>query len=85
MRCALLDNMLFQSEMAALLGDSDAGEREGESKRKTEWEREKGVVKKKKKSQGKDGGMEHLLVIQFHIPYGFITIMRERRLQSVWK
>lgn len=85
MRCALLDNMLFQFEMAALLGDSDAGEKE----RKKERERvedivsEKRGVAKKKESQEKDGGMEHLLVIQFHIPYGFITIMRERRLQSV--
>lgn len=29
MRCALLDNMLFQFEMAALLEDSDTGERDG--------------------------------------------------------
>lgn len=67
--------------MAALLGDSDTGERVGEAR---ERGRDRvGGGGERKESQRKDGGMEHLLVIQFHIPYGFITIMRERRLQSV--
>ena len=83
MRCALLDNMLFQFEMAALLEDSDTGQKERRGQ--TEGESRGGIGMKKKESQREDGGMEHLLVIQFHIPYGFITIMRERRLQSVWK
>lgn len=76
--------MLFQFEMAALLEDSDTGQKE---RRGEDRGREQGGgglgQKKRKESQREDGGMEHLLVIQFHIPYGFITIMRERRLQSV--
>lgn len=67
--------------MAALLEDSDTGQKERRGK--TEGESGGGIGTKKKESQREDGGMEHLLVIQFHIPYGFITIMRERRLQSV--
>lgn len=73
--------MLFQFEMAALLEDSDTGQKERRGQ--TEGESRGGDWDEKKESQREDGGMEHLLVIQFHIPYGFITIMRERRLQSV--
>jgi len=42
MRCALLDSMLFQFEMAALLGDSDRREREGEGRRVGDREEEEG-------------------------------------------
>lgn len=47
MRCALLDNMLFQFEMAALLGDSDTGEG-GRDRVRTE-----GGCDGKKKARGK--------------------------------
>ena len=73
--------MLFQFKMPALLGgqphrgEGKGGEREREREREREGGEEKG--------RGKTLGMEHLLVIPFHIPYGFITIMRQRRLQSV--
>lgn len=67
--------MLFQFETAALLGDSDT-----EGRREGGW----GDGEVGEQTRGKeDGRLEHLLVIPFHIPYGFITIMRERRLQSV--
>lgn len=52
MRCALLDNMLFQFEMAALLEDSDTGQRG----RRGKTEGESGGLgwkKKKKKARGK--------------------------------
>lgn len=74
--------MLFQFEMAALLEDNDTGERHGGSKRERRGEMERESRRIVMEKKGEDGGMEHLLVIQFHIPYGFITIMRERRLQS---
>lgn len=49
--------MLFQFEMAALLGDSDAGEKEREKERKGESgrysEREKGGCEEKKKARRK--------------------------------
>lgn len=56
MRCALLDNMLFQFEMAALLGDSDTGERGGKKERAGEGRdrvREEGGCEEKKKARGK--------------------------------
>ena len=71
--------MLFQFEMPALLGGQlhrgKGRNRERIGEREREREREREV--------GERLGMEHLLVIPFHIPYGFITIMRQRRLQSV--
>lgn len=56
MRCALLDNMLFQFEMAALLGDSDTGgERRGTRKSGRQSERggADGGGDEKKKAKGK--------------------------------
>lgn len=51
MRCALLDNMLFQFEMAALLEDSDTGQKERRGQ--TEREQRGDWDKKKRKPEGR--------------------------------
>lgn len=50
MRCSLLDNMLFQFRMVALLGDSDKEEEKLKSGR---WRRGGGDVEKKSKREAR--------------------------------